>query len=317
MTFESVGTMHLFAAKLNNSDDWHDIKRSVPAFAPLIHGMMRKENLPLAAVECAMPGTNAVFKAGKYVVKIFVPPELASHGGYGTDFSVELFGMKWANKLGVPSPNLVASGMMADKYAFRYMIMDYMQGEPLDKIEHKLSYEDKVKIGRNVRYMTTLLNVPCDNFTPIDIMQYAMSNEEWEQEGFPAPFLTELSEYLNHFHMGQKVYCHGDIHEGNIIVDDNMHVALIDFADAMYAPTEYEWVYIVSSLFGFEKPYMEGFFAAKYSIDDVLALCMKWLPVHAWSHGLLAEMIGPAEDITSFAVMRERLRNWIESEKRK
>jgi len=77
------------------------------------------------------------------------------------------------------------------------------------------------------------------------------------------------------------------------------------------ADGSHELVYIVSSLFGFEKPYMEGYFSGNYDVDNILELCMMWLPVHAWSHGMLAEIIGPAAEITSFAVMRNRLRDWL------
>jgi len=338
-----VGIMYLFTEQLNNWDDWHDIKISVSAFAPLIAYIMQKENLPLAKVENLTPGTNAVFKVGGYAIKFFVPPELhdTTHNGYGKDFNIELFGIKWANDRGVPSPKLITNGIVADKYLFRYMIMEYVHGIALDKIEDRLSYEDKVTIGQHMRNITDKLNLPCENFTPIDIMAFAICNDGWKEEGFPESFLAELSAYLKNFRMGQKVYCHGDLHEGNVLVSEsvkeanlsffhqnifafrkegfarlegmesNMNVSIIDFADAMYAPAEYELVYIVSSLFGFEKPYMEGYFGQDYAVDDILELCMTWLPVHAWSHGLLAETIGPAQEITSFAVMRERLRDWI------
>ena len=309
--------MNLFVKQLDKWDDWHDEKKSVSAFALLIEYIMKKEKLPVAAIENLTPGTNAVFKVGEYAVKIFVPSEMyeAENKGYGTDVNIELFGMEWANKMGVPSPKLIAHGIVEDKYLFRYMIMEHVRGVELDKFEDRLSYEDKVTIGRNVRKITDKLNLPCENFTPIDIMEFAINNEGWKNEGFPESFLAELSEYLKDFEMGQKVYCHGDFHEGNILVDENMNVSLIDFADAMYAPAEYELVYIVSSLFGFEKPYMEGFFGEDYCVDAVLELCMTWLPIHAWSHGLLADIIGPAAEIKSFSVMRKRLRDLIKEGK--
>jgi len=310
--------MHLFTESLNNWDDWHDRKKSIPAFAPLIECIMQKENLSLATVETAMPGTNAVFKVGEYAVKIFVPQELYgdAHKGYGIDVNVELFGLKWANEKGVPSPKLIASGVVEDKYCFRYMVMEYVCGIALDKIEVKLSYKDKVTIGRHVRNITQKLDLPCENFTSTDVMEFAKNNNGWKDEGFPESFLVELSAFLEKFHIGQSVYCHGDFHKGNILVDADMNVSLVDFADAMYAPAEYELVYIVSSLFGFEKPYMEGYFGENYVVDDILELCMMWLPVHAWSHGMLAEIIGPAKEITSFVVMRERLKDWIEQASR-
>ena len=311
--------MCLFTEQLNNEGDWYYIKRDISAFALLIEHIMRNENLPIAVIENLTHGTNAVFKIGGYVVKIFVPSELyeTTDKGYGKNVDIEIFGIQWANDMGVPSPKLIAYGIVEDKYLFRYMIMEYVHGTELDKIEDKLSYEDKVRIGRNVRNITDKLNLPCENFTPIDIIKFASCNVGWKIKGFPESFLAELSAFLENFNMGQKVYCHGDFHEGNILVDDNMKVSLVDFADAMYAPAEYELVYIVSSLFGFEKPYMEGYFGENYVVDDILELCMMWLPVHAWTYGMLAEIIGPAEEITSFAVMRERLKDWIEEENKK
>ena len=113
-----------------------------------------------------------------------------------------------------------------------------------------------------------------------------------------------------------KVYCHGDWNCDNIMVDEKMNVYLIDFADAMYAPAEYETVYIASALFCFEKPYMTGYFG-DYDAKCILDLCMKWLPVHAWGHATTQGNLESVEEITSFAIMRDRLSNLIKTEKEK
>jgi len=305
--------MMLFTEQIKHWGDWEKIFQSIPAFTPLIEHILQKENLPLVTIENVTPGTNAVFRVGEYVVKVFMP--LNSGKDYGTDVNVELFGMKWANAHGVPSPKLIADGMVEDKYSFRYMIMESVRGVVLDEIENGLSYDDKVKFGRDMREATDRLNLPCENFTPIDVLDYAITHDEWKNEEFPESFRAELSAYLKNFRMGQKVYCHGDLHCQNILIDENMNVSIVDFADAMYAPAEYELVYIVSSLFEFQRPYMEGYFGGEYAVEDILDLCMTWLPIHAWSHGMLVHNIGPVEEITSFAVMRERLREWIVKEK--
>ncbi len=303
--------MFLFTEQINSWNDWGNIFQSVSAFTPLIEQIFHKENLPMAAVEKLTPGTNAVFKVGAYVVKIFIP---VSGGGklwnYGTNVDVELFGMKWANTLGVPSPKLIADGVIEDKYHFRYMIMEYIQGRLFNKIKDSLTYEQKVIIGRNVRNITDKLNIPCENFTPIDVMAYAIENSGWIDEGFPEPFRNELAAYLKDFRIEQKVYCHGDLHGGNVIVDDNMNVFIVDFADAMYAPPEYEQVYVINGFFDFERPYMEGYFGDDYNIETIMELCLKWLPVHAWTHGM--EMLKPTVEITSLNIMWERFRKLIE-----
>jgi hypothetical protein len=99
-------------------------------------------------------------------------------------------------------------------------------------------------------------------------------------------------------------------------VDENLNVYVIDFADAMYAPAEYDMAYVVSALFCFEKPYMTGYFG-EYDVSDIVDLCMAWLPVHAWGQATMAGNFETMEEIVSFAVMREKLHELIASEKNK
>ena len=313
--------MNLFNENIDNWDDWGKVFHSIPAFTPLVEYILNKENLPIAKIENLKPGTNAVFKAGGYVMKIFSPLGLSFDKDYGTNIDVELFGMRLANSQGVPAPRLIANGVVEDRYCFRYIIMEYIDGKMLDEIKDGLSYEDKVIIGQNVRKITDKLNVPCENFTNIDFMQYAKDNRsvmDWAEEGFPESLQKERLAYFENLIIDEnrKVYCHGDFHCGNILVDDKLNVHIVDFADAMYAPAEYELVYIVSSLFCFEKPYMTGYFG-EYDVDDIADLCMAWLPVHAWGHDATEGNLRDVTDIKSFAVMREKLHELIISEKNK
>ena len=309
--------MNLFTTQINNMDDWEKAFQSIPAFAPLVEHIFQRENLPMATIEQMKPGTNAVFKVGDYVIKIFIPPGL-NEDGFGTDVNVEIFGMRWANAQGVPSPKLIAEGVVADKYCFHYIVMEYIHGVSLDDIEDNLRYEDKVLIGQNIRKITDKLNRQCGNFTPIDAIQYAISLNNWAEEGFPASLLEERLAYLNGLHIREddKVYCHADLHCENVLVDEQMNVYLIDFADAMYAPAGYEEVYVASALFCFERAYMEGYYG-EYATADLVDLCMTWLPVHAWGWATIQGNLKTVQDITSFDVMRQRLYSFIENEKQK
>jgi thiamine kinase-like enzyme len=149
-------------------------------------------------------------------------------------------------------------------------------------------------------------------------MKYAMDNNGWKDEGFPESFQVERLAYLADFHIDEqdKSYCHSDFHCENILVDDDLNVYLIDFADAMFAPAEYEQAYIASALFCFEKPYMMGYFD-DYAVNDIVDLCMTWLPIHAWGHSTIVGNFESVEDISSFAVLRKRLQKFIETEKSK
>jgi aminoglycoside phosphotransferase (APT) family kinase protein len=252
---------------------------------------------------------------------------------------VELFGLKLANARGVPAPKLIADGVVEDKYDFRYMIMDYIHGKMLGEVEDSLSYEDKLYIGKQIRNITDKLNAPCENFTPsqfspkgengsasrrylpvtIDVKQYAIQSDVWDKEGFPPSFQKERLAYLNDFHIDEsaKAYCHGDFHFDNVLIDDDKKAYLIDFADAMYAPAPYEQVYVLSAFFCFEKPYMTGYFGGDYNVEEIVDLCMIWLPVHAWGHATIKGNFDTVEEISSFTVMREKLQKLIETEKNK
>ncbi|MCL2198215.1 MAG: aminoglycoside phosphotransferase family protein [Defluviitaleaceae bacterium] len=307
--------MSLFTQDIKNWDDWFHVFQSVSAFTPLVEFILSRHGLEISPLEKLAPGTNAVFRVGEYVVKIFSPQGLCND--YGTTIEVEMFGMRLAEEVGVPAPRLIADGEVDDKYFFRYMVMDYIHGKMLCDVAKNLSYDDKVKIGQNMRKITDALNQPCENFSPFDVKEYALASEDWrEEENFPEAFLAERLAYLDDFHIAEneKVYCHGDFHAENVLVDDGLNVYVVDFADAMHAPVGYEQVYVVSALFCFERPYMEGYFG-EYDVDEIVDLCMTWLPVHAWGHGTTAENLKPASEITSFEIMRKRLRELVEKEK--
>jgi len=303
----------LFSEQINNWDDWGNVFQSISAFAPLVNHIFQKKNLPLEKIEQLCPGSNAVFKVGDYVIKIFAPQGMGED--YGTNVDVELFGMKLANAQGVPAPKLIAHGEVEDKYYFRYMIMEYINGKMFGEIEDSLSYEDKVNIGKQMRSITEKLSVPCENFTSVDVMQYAIENNGWQKEGFSASLRKERLECVANIHIDEnkKVYCHGDWNCDNILIDDKMNVYVIDFADAMYAPIEYEFVYIASALFCFEKPYMVGYFG-DYDVSDILSLCMEWLPVHAWGHATIKGNLGDVVAIKSFEIMQQKLYELIKAE---
>ena len=312
--------MHLFSEKIENWDDWYKLRESIPVFTPLVEHIFQKEDLPLDKIENLAPGMNAVFKTGEYVIKIFALMNWdgrESSDSCGIDADVEIFSLRLAEERGVPAPRLIAEGVADDKYRFRYIVMDYIRGTALEDISDDLTYEQKVAVGRNIRNIADKLNVSiCGNFAPVDVLEYAKRNGGWLEEGFPESFEAERQAYLSDFHINErdKVYCHGDIHSGNILADDALNLSIIDFASAMYAPVEYELTYAVCLMCNFEKPYVEGYLGGGYSIDDIVDMCMTWLPVHAWGHDVILWLLESVEDIASFAVLREQLYSLVQKE---
>jgi len=237
-------------------------------------------------------GTNAVYKFGEYVIKLYTD----------NDMETEVYGMKRAAALSVPIPKLIASGV--DR--FPYMITEFLNATAMGDIEHKFSYEDKVTFGQKLRIITDKLNTPCDDFNPVDVIKNAKASVGWRD--FPESFQKERLEYLDKLVVENKVYCHGDLNPDNIFVSENWDLYLIDFADATYAPAGYEQALVASQVFCFEKPYMLGYFG-DYNAGDIADLCAAWLPVHDTGYNTLRANIG--NEITSFKVMRERLYEYI------
>ena len=101
----------LFTAEIDGWASWEAVFQSIEAFAPLIERILRRHTLPAAPVEHCTPGTNAVFRAGKHVVKIFAPRESGAENE--AEARTERFAIARANALGVPAPSLVAAELFA------------------------------------------------------------------------------------------------------------------------------------------------------------------------------------------------------------
>ncbi|MCL1862257.1 MAG: hypothetical protein FWF78_01685 [Defluviitaleaceae bacterium] len=93
--------MSLFTHDIKDWDDWFNVFQSGTAFAPLVEFIFQRHGLLFSPLRNLTPGTHAVFRVGEYVVKIFSPQGLCND--YGTTISVEIFGMRLAEKHGVPA----------------------------------------------------------------------------------------------------------------------------------------------------------------------------------------------------------------------
>ena len=124
-----------------NKKSWGHIFQSIDAFELLVKAIFDKHGLTCEKIENLTPGTNAVFKVGDKVVKIFAPVE---SGFYNVDyFDIEMEAQNHVNNVGVTSPKLLHTGVVEDKYIFRYIIMEHITGqEPGARLA---SYSDKQK----------------------------------------------------------------------------------------------------------------------------------------------------------------------------
>ncbi len=99
----------------------------------------------------------------------------------------------------------------------------------------------------------------------------------------------ELKQYLDDFDLDNSVYVHGDITSENVLIDKNDNIFIIDFADSIYAPKQYEYPPIVFDLFDSDTIMLKEFFINKdkKEISDEL---FKGLLIHDFG-GNIADII--------------------------
>lgn len=292
--------MELFTAKLNGWDSWGRIFQSIPTFEPLIKYIFKKEKLPFSEIEHCTPGTNAVFKVGNYVIKIFAPKESGIDST--SDFHTESFAIARANKLSVPVPKLIASGSVQDRYEFAYMILEHVNGTEINKVD--LSFTEKVKIGQKLRKLTDSLNTPCPPFNDIDVIHDQIRQKRWEK--YPERFKKERLDYIQSHHFGDTVFVHGDLNGDNILITPNLDLHIIDFADAVLAPPIYEEALVALELFRFDQAYMQGYFG-QYNKDEITDICFNGILIHDFGGDIIQNFIGQVSELESL----EKLRNQI------
>jgi len=294
--------MNLFDGHIGNWKDWGRIFQSIPAFARLAAYILEAENLPVVRMVNLSPGTNAVFRAGEYVVKIFAPAE----SGYDqtSDMLTEAFATRRAGLLGVSAPKVVADGYVEDKYRFAYIVYDYIGGAEFRDAVKTMSFDDKVRAGARLRGITDMMNTPCGDFNGIDVIGGEGRFPVWER--FPERFKAERLAYKRSHDFGLKVFVHGDLCGDNALVQPDGGIYLIDFADAMLAPLSYEHSLAAFELLGMDTALLFGYFG-DYDVGELTDICFDGLLMHINGGGIIRHYYGDAGEFAGLADLRKKL----------
>lgn len=293
----------LFINNIENLHTWGKVFQSSDAFLPLIKYIFDKHKIKFMQIENCIPGSNAVFKVDNYIIKIFAP--LQSEIGDEYDYITEQFGIKRANELGLATPKLIGYGEVEDKYTFRYLIMEYVDGKALSKVFKELSDKDKEYIGKQLRIFTDNMDIKCKKFNNHKLFNESAENR-WKN--FSNDFASQRKEYLEKKPIREEVYVHGDLNPDNIILSPSNKICVIDFADALIAPIDLEYAGLICDTFKFDKCLLKGFFGNydKYELTDI---CIYGLLIHDFGFNIIRDNIGMVNEINSVEQLRQMIFN--------
>lgn len=294
--------MPLFAPELRDWKDWGRVYGSRDVFAPLAAAILAGEGLPVRSLELCTPGTNANFRVGGYLLKIFAPEETGAHPR--TDWEAECFGLRRARELGVSAPRLTAYGKIQDRYTFWYLIMEYLDLPSFCHCRKSMTAGEKRRFGRRLRRITDRLNTPCSELPVLDPRAPDFRRKGWEL--FPAVFRRERQAFIERYQMQNPVYVHGDLCGDNLLVDENGNPVLLDFADSTRAPALYEQALVAVELFRMEDSFLAGYFG-NYTPEELAQRCMEGLLIHPFGAEILLDYFGSAAELDSLPTLKGKL----------
>ena len=246
----------LYTRDLSGWENWGREFQNLQAFTPLAKEIYRKNRIPFEPLTPLTPGTNAVFRSGNTVIKIYTPIETGLSGKDG--FDIELFSMRHAMKCGFSSPNVLASGYIDDKYRFYYIIMEYIDAPEFQFVRASFSKDELILLSKNFSERLRCLNVPVKSFTPVDACAQVISNRRWDK--LPAGFKEEALSVAKCAKKEEQVYVHGDLNGDNVLYKDG-ELFVIDFADSNLAPAFLESVCVTVDLFDLDLGCAQSFTA--------------------------------------------------------
>ncbi|MBR0438136.1 MAG: aminoglycoside phosphotransferase family protein [Clostridia bacterium] len=226
----------LFTRRINDWKDWSGIFTDTEAFYPLAEAIFMKTGIPFSGLTGLAPGTNAVFRSGDYVIKIFAPPESGITGSNDGEREIRL--MEAAGRKGISVPKIISRGTVNDLYDFNYYIMSYIEGTMLGDLYDAEKSMDKGIIRELHDLVITLRQIGFEECDRLDPVRAAVENERLDllSPELRKSFILGTTERLSE----EYVCCHGDLTGENIIVGKN-GISLLDFGDAIAAPRYYEY----------------------------------------------------------------------------
>lgn len=227
----------LFIESITDSFSWHKCSKS-GALIPLLKHIYESNHIKFGDVSPIPAGVSEIFQVNNTIVKLFPPPEAKI--GYDDKFyQTELSAMNFCKSAGVLTPDIICHGIVNDcVYSFPYILMVHIDGIEARKIVPNYSNAEKTDFALKLKEITSRIYIP----TNIDIPRYndseKINSNSWNS--MPEAFREDRKHYLANSKFPDPVFQHGDLWDGNIFIDKQGCLVLIDFAESLIAPSYYD-----------------------------------------------------------------------------
>lgn len=295
----------LFHETIDGWDDWSRVFCDTKAFTPLAKAIYQNAGLgnpgPLRNLT---PGTNAVFRCGDTVIKLFAPEESGIQSE--SDFEVERTAHQSAAQNGVRVPRIIGHGMCRDRYLFQYLIMEYVNGVEAGSALASYTKDQKTVFARQVCTLLDKLHQPGSGSLPlIDIRARAINNPRLSL--LPTPLAEDMRARAASAKWEHTAVVHGDLTGENVLIEPDGSLVLIDFADSVQAPVFYELAPLVFELFRCDGD-MVDVLRGGMDIDIFLEQLLSSITLHDFGANIIiahAERRGiPLESLLNLAMLK-------------
>ncbi len=249
---------NLFKETIDGWQSWANIFQSIEAFRDLIKVIFNKENIHYESdIKNLTPGTNAVFKVGHYVIKIYAPKE--STFNTQIEYDNEINAIKIAYRIGINTPLLVANDEILDKYLFKYMIMEYIDGKEVGNLIKTYDLKQKEDFVRKLKKSVEKYH-QVKTYDDINKwnMTYITHNNRWKK--YQPHILNQIISIIEQTDVKIDTLIHGDLTQDNVIITPQNELYIIDYADSLVAPSVYEFPPLVCDLFDFDRILIKKYF---------------------------------------------------------
>lgn len=260
----SVKRTRLFARRVDGWDSWKAALQTPGALEPLAEAIFAREGCGRGLL-IRLHATNAVFRRGEYVLKVYVPRE----AGFSpeADSARERAGMQGARAAGLRVPREAAFGVFCDRYDFFYLITEAIEGRELSRGLPDMTWTQREAAGAALRAAIDALHKSAVRIGGENMARASLDNERWN--AFSPAFNAERRAYVSGLEGLKSVFCHGDVNGRNALVCPDGRLALIDFGDCCDAPAWYDHAAAFGTL-GADPAFFRGYFQDGVDVEKCL-----------------------------------------------